>query len=208
MKQQSEEWHEARLGMITGSRFGSLMVNGKGKDGLGRGAITYAYELMSEILTGEAKILEGVALDHGNKYEPYAKLEYEVIKGVEIEEVGFLGHPDIEGVGGSPDGLVEKDGLIEIKCPYNPVEHLKYISEGKLPNSYIAQIQGYLWITDRKWCDFITYDPRINDSKFRMKVIRFDRDDDYIKKLEKKVKALKNYLNNLLNKKDAKAKKL
>jgi exodeoxyribonuclease (lambda-induced) len=85
-----------------------------------------------------------------------------------------------EWLGGTPDGFVDDDGIIEVKCPYNGGNHLRSLLTGEVYNpEYLYQIQGYLWMTGRKWCDFITYDPDLIDA-LQINIIRVERDDSTI----------------------------
>ena len=84
-------------------------------------------------------------------------------------------------IGASPDGLVNKDGLLEIKCP-NSATHLETLISGKVPRQYIAQVQGQLLITERNWADFVSYDPRMPENA-KIKIIRVERDEAYIREL-------------------------
>jgi hypothetical protein len=80
--------------------------------------------------------------------------------------------------------MVGDDGLLEIKCP-NSATHIEYILSNKLPSVYKPQVQGQLWVTGRKWCDFVSYDPRITKRPYWH--IRIDRDEDYITELSGKI---------------------
>ena len=59
-------------------------------------------------------------------------------------------------IGYSPDGLVGKDGLIEIKSR-RPKKHLQTIIAGTVPAENMAQIQAGLLVSGRDWCDYISY---------------------------------------------------
>ena len=89
--------------------------------------------------------------------------------------------------GASPDGLVGKDGLIEIKCP-NTATHLETLLGQSVAGKYDTQIQWQLACTDRLWCDFVSFDPRLPE-QMRLFVSRVKRDDDRIKELEEAVTA-------------------
>jgi hypothetical protein len=140
--QQTEEWFAARLGKFTASRFGDLMTKGRKKDEtFGGTAISYMMEVAAEQLTGQRVQIFGAALDHGTEYEDAARQEYEKRTGVEVEELGFCEISDYSG--GSPDGKVKDDDkLIEIKCPYNTVNHLKNVINKEIDMKYIWQMQG------------------------------------------------------------------
>lgn len=187
MKQRTTEWFDARLGKITASRFGDVMTKAKSGKGLSAKAESYLLELVTEIMTGDSKQIESASLDWGTFTEENACEEYEVLNFVEVEKVGFIQHPEYEKVGGSPDGLVGDKGIIEIKCPFNSANHISYLFSEKLPGAYYAQIQGNLWITEREWCDFISFDPRVLDQTKRMIIKRVERDEKYITDLEESI---------------------
>jgi predicted phage-related endonuclease len=94
-------------------------------------------------------------------------------------------HPSIGDTGASPDGLVDADGLVEIKCP-NTATHIETLKGQCAPAKYITQMQWQLACTGRKWCDFVSYDPRMPDS-MRFFCVRVQRDDELIESLEKDV---------------------
>ena len=112
-------------------------------------------------------------------------MAYEAATGAMVEEVGFIKHPTLPMVGGSPDGLIGEDGGWESKSPYNTANHIYTILEG-MPAEHEAQIQGLMWITGRKWWDFQSFDPRLPAPMNRY-VQRIDRNDIFIKQLENEV---------------------
>jgi hypothetical protein len=128
-------------------------------------------EILSERLTGEIvqKYRNG-AMEWGIEHEPLAKMEYEMRTGRAITDVGFVDHPTIENLGASPDGLVE-DGLVEVKCPTTST-HLEYILDGGIPAEYVPQMTLQLLCTQREWCDFVSFDPRV-PQKLQLFVRRF-----------------------------------
>jgi predicted phage-related endonuclease len=185
-EQGSVEWLLARVGFCTASRFKDVMdFTKKGDPGAKRKA--YAWELVCERLTGNAaEHFASVAMQHGTEFEPQARMEYEARTGAMVEQVGFLHHPTIALCGGSPDGLVDEDGGLEIKCPYNSANHLQCFLTG-MPEEHIPQVQGLMWITGRQWWDFVSYDPRMPDH-LKLYQSRIERDDEYIATLEKAVR--------------------
>lgn len=93
----------------------------------------------------------------GVESEPFARDAYAEHTGTQVTEVGFIiRHEDAYSVGYSPDGLVGEDGLIEIKSP-RAKGHVATALEGEVPAHYMAQIQCGLWVTGRKWCDFLSF---------------------------------------------------
>lgn len=178
--QGTDEWHQARLGKATASRFGDIIATTR--SGYSTSRRNYAAELAIEILTGSRQdFFKSAAMEWGTDTEPVARLHYSLETGNDVEETGFWLH-DILPCGASPDGLVGEDGLIEIKCP-NTATHIETLASGKVPRQYIAQVQGQLWITDRKWCDFVSFDPRLPENA-QMIIIRVERDEQLIRDLE------------------------
>jgi len=155
MKQQTKEWFAARLTYPTASCFDRI-VTGKGEPSKQRTG--YMYQLAGEIITGEREAgYQSADMLRGIEMEPEARLVYEMETETEIEQVGFKLHES--GLyGGSCDGLIDDDGMVEIKCP-KATTHIDYLEKNKLPTTYFQQVQGYLLIYGRKWCDFWSYFP-------------------------------------------------
>ncbi len=176
--QGTEEWFKARLGCPSGSGF-SKLVKTDGKPSTS--ADTYINHLIAEKVIGEPpETFSNEWMERGKQLEPDARSFYEFERGVTVQEVGFIKHDEYE-CGVSPDGLVNADGLLEIKCPA-PATHIKYLRAGVLPSGYKAQCQGQLWITGRKWLDFLSYHPSLPPF-----LIRIEPDKEYIKLLEAEV---------------------
>lgn len=183
-EQRSLDWFAARLGIPTGSRFNDIMS--RTKSGYSASRKNYAAELIIERLTGvPTETFTSTAMQWGTDNEPVARLQYSLETGNDVEETGFWRHDDLEA-GASPDGLVGKDGLLEIKCP-NSATHIETLFKKKLPRQYQAQVQGQMWITERKWCDFVSFDPRLPENA-QLIIIHVERDDLYISELETEVK--------------------
>lgn len=184
MIQGSPEWHLARCGHITASRFCDVMA--KVKVGEAATRRDYRWELVTERLSGVP--CEGYtnrAMEWGTAHEAEARLAYEAATGNLVDVVGFIPHPRIAMVGGSPDGLIDDDGGQEIKCPYNSVVHVQTLAGG-MPPEHRAQVQGNMWVSGRQWWDFVSFDPRM-PKKLRLYVQRILRDDAYITLLEAEV---------------------
>lgn len=185
-RQGTADWHAARLGKITASRFADVMSNGRG-GGLSKTAESYLLELVSETYTRvPASQVDTLALRHGREYEAAARLEYEESTSQIVVETGFIQHPRHELVGGSPDGLVGSDGIIEIKCPLTPQRHAAVLLSGEMPDEHKYQVQGLLWITGRRWCDFCSYHPDW-PSNLRLVVVRVERDEALIENIQSRV---------------------
>lgn len=102
-----------------------------------------------------------------------------------MDEVAMIDHPSIAMSGASPDGCIDKDGLIEIKCP-NSATHMKTLLSKKPDGKYITQMMWQMACTGRKWCDFISFDPRF-PVHLQLFITRIQRDDDQIYLMESEV---------------------
>ena len=194
-EQGSDEWLSMRLGKITASRVKDVLTKGRGNTP-SKTAESYMVELMAEILTGESKpFFENDAMRWGTETEPQARSMYEVNNGfVSVVEVAFVEHN--EQVGISPDGLIADDGLLEIKCP-NTTTQIKRALSDDYSSDYKAQIQMQLWVTEREWCDFVSFDPRL-DCEAGYLQQRVFRDEEYIKEMKVKVYAFVEKMNELI----------
>jgi hypothetical protein len=170
--QGTTEWHQERLGKPTASRFEDIKPGKSG--GWSVATMTYMKELIAERLTGQWAEVNAWTLEWGNDHEDDAKEAYTIKTGQAIIPVGFV---ERDGMGGSPDGLVGDDGMIEIKCPAGSKQHIDYILNGC--DDHLPQIQANMYFTDRKWCDFISYDPRMPED-MQLFITRIARDDKYI----------------------------
>ena len=182
--QGSEEWHKVcRLGKVTASRMADVMS--KGKSGESASRKNYRTELVVQRLTGlPGESFTNAAMEWGTLTEPKARIAYEAELGVFVSQIAFVDHPSIVNFGCSPDGLID-DGLIEIKCA-NSSTHIEYLMDGKPPAKYIPQMQCQMAVTGAKWCDFVSFDPRLPDD-LQLFVVRLERDEEYIKAMEVEV---------------------
>lgn len=182
--QGSDEWHQLRLGKVTASRVADVVA--KTKSGYSASRANYAAQLIAERLTGKpGDSFTNAAMQWGTDMEPEARRAYEFHRDTDVTEVAFVLHPTIGDSGASPDGLVDADGLVEIKCP-NTATHIETLVGLTAPAKYITQMQWQMACTGRKWCDFVSYDPRLPES-MRFFCVRVPRDDDLIASLEAEV---------------------
>ena len=184
VQQGSEAWHQMRLGKVTASRVADLLAKTKTGPSASRG--NYLIELALQRVT---KTIEesytNVAMEWGTQTEPQARVAYEVKTGNFVDQVAFIDHPTIAGFGCSPDGIVAADGLIEIKCP-NSATHWSYIKANEPPNKYFIQMQAQMAVTGAKWCDFVSFDPRMPE-RSQLLVVRVMRDPEYILYMEAEI---------------------
>jgi len=182
--QGTTEWKQLRLGKVTASRISDVMS--KGKNGESASRKNYRTELVVQRLTGEpGESFTNSAMLHGVDNEPFARAAYEAATSYCVMQVPFVNHLTISNFGCSPDGMISTNGLIEIKCP-NSTTHIEYLLDGKPPTKYVPQMQCQMAVTGRKWCDFVSYDPRLPED-LQLFVVRLERDDEYIKAMEEEV---------------------
>jgi putative phage-type endonuclease len=182
--QGSPEWFTLRCGKVTASRVADIIA--KTKTGPSASRANYMAQLIAERLTGEVQeSYTNAAMQWGTEKEPDARTAYEFRSDVTVEQIGFVIHPRIAHSGASPDGLVVTDGLVEIKCP-NTATHIETLQGRSVPSKYVTQIQWQLACTGRKWCDYVSFDPRMPES-MSLFVSRVERDDKTISELEAQV---------------------
>ena len=177
--QGTEEWKQARVGVPSGSKFSDIMAKGGGAT-----RATYLTALALERITGVREEFKATfAMEQGTEREPFARSAYEAHTGQFVTEIGFCMHDTLQ-VGVSPDGLVGKDGMTEYKCPM-PKTHLEYLrlEPGKCPTAYRWQVQGQLWVAEREWCDFVSYNPDFPENA-QLIIRRVVRDEKAINELE------------------------
>jgi putative phage-type endonuclease len=182
--QGSPEWFAARLGKVSASRVADVIA--KTKTGWGASRANYAADLVAERLTGAtAEKYSNAAMAWGTETEPQARSMYEFMRDCDVVEVGTVLHPTIDMSCASPDGLVGDEGLVEIKCP-NTATHIDTLLGDAIAGKYITQMQWQMACTGRKWCDFVSFDPRM-PGDMQILVSRVARDDAMIADLEKHV---------------------
>ena len=156
MEQGTDEWLEARRGIVTASVVGKLITPTlkHANNDTSRGLVR---ELVAERITGRVvPTYPSRDMERGTLDEPYARDVY-AEHYAPVVEVGFMVR-EINGhrLGYSPDGLVGDDGLIEIKSR-QPKVHLAHILADKVPAENMAQIQCGLLVSGRQWCDYLSY---------------------------------------------------
>lgn len=176
IEQGTQEWLDARSGVVTGSRFKDIVTPAKAE--LSKSSKTYMHELVAERMGATVSFYQNDHMKRGNELEPDARTAYEFIKDCKVDEVGFCLH-DSKLIGVSPDGLIGEDGGLEIKCP-KETTHISYLEKGELPLIYKPQVQGCMWVTGRKWWDFMSYHPDLPPL-----IVRVYRDEDYIASMRK-----------------------
>lgn len=178
--QQSDAWLRNRIGRIPGSRIvdvcSYLVIKSRaGEPSAKRNSLRM--DLIAERLTGRAKDhYVSPQMEHGTDTESEAVMFYERALRTMCAPVGFVLHPKYDFTGSSPDALVGTEGVLEVKCP-DTTTHLEYIQAGVVPEQYLPQIAWEMACTERKWADFVSYDPRIQDQRLRFFYRRTGRDE-------------------------------
>jgi putative phage-type endonuclease len=197
MEQRTEEWFSARLGKVTASRVADVVA--KTKSGYSASRANYMAQLVVERMTNkQAESYSNAAMEWGTEQEPLARAAYEAEVGVLVDEVGMIDHPTVEMSGASPDGLVGGDGLVEIKCP-TTATHIDTLMGEEAPKKYYDQMQWQMACTGRKWCDFVSFDPRMPEG-LQLFVKRVERNDEYIAMLESEVATFLQEVSDKVNK--------
>lgn len=191
---KKEAWVMQRVGKFTASNVSKLMTYEDKLQDLPKGAKTYAEEVALEILTNGKSRNEftSEAMERGNEKELEAVARFTQITGIECQNLGenqeFVEWSDY--FGGTPDGLFEENGLIEVKCP-NSKTHFFYIKNLKSAEDlkkhkpeYYWQIQGNFLATGRNKGYFISYDDRFTDENLQILILEINRNDEDIEKLK------------------------
>lgn len=155
--QGTEEWLQARRGLLTASNLGKHITPSTLKVADNETSRTLTMQLAAERITGHVEHVYPTAdMQRGTDDEPFARAVYSE-HFAPVEEIGFVTlEQDGYTIGYSPDGFVGDDGLVEIKSR-KPEKHIAHVLDGKPPVYNMAQMQAGMFITGRKWCDYISF---------------------------------------------------
>ncbi len=178
--QGTDQWLELRLGRATASRFKDVMTTIKSGEAAARR--NYKTEIILERINGKRseRNFKSSAMDWGNDTEELAATEYMLKTGNIADACGIFLHNEAM-IGDSPDRLVGDDGCVEIKC-FNSANHYETLFTGLMPKEHMPQVQGHMWLANRDWCDFVSFDPDF-PPKAQLFIQRIKRDDEYIKNM-------------------------
>lgn len=220
-EQGSAEWHACRLGIPTASRFADVLAEGGDDRGLPQSVIDsmvkngctaeqlaaamkaaksrsaggtrrrYLRDLAAETIRGtvEEDGYTNAHMERGRVQEDDARKLYAFMADAEPQRVGFIRNGR---AGCSPDSLIGDDGGLEIKTALGHIQ-IERLQRGGLPPEHRAQVQGSLWITGRKWWDFVSYSPGL-----RPLIVRVEPEPDYIAKLAVAIDSFNAELDNLV----------
>lgn len=189
VEQGSDEWKILRLGRITASDASKILVKSRTKGQVfGDTAMSYLYAKAAEIITGELPpdLDQVYAIAYGKGLEPQARAAFEFITGGAVETLGICTPSEKrlgQYLGFSPDGKFGEE-FLEIKCPLNTANHLKFICEDFIRPEYIAQMQFSMMIAKTPFHYFLSYDPRVPQKPIAYKQVF--RDEEMIKELKER----------------------
>jgi len=195
-EQRSEEWFAAH-DIPTASLFKKIITTSGTPS---RSAMDYMFTLAAQRITGiYEETYHSRAMDEGTVREDTSRLVYSMIHEVEVEQVGFC-LADNGRWGCSPDGLVGEDGLVEFKNPTGKIA-IKRLLKGELPTDCFTQVQGQLFVTERIWCDFVSYYPGLPTF-----ILRVERDEEFIEALHQELITFCDELDAICNKVESRRK--
>ena len=181
--QRSEEWLACRRGKITASSIQRVLAGPET-----RSRNSYMMSLVFD-LEGVPDFNDeepGVWFEDGRKYESWARGWYSWNYNVDVSETGFVLHDEFDWIGCSPDGIVEPDGLIEIKYRKSLKTYDQHTK--RIQPSAFNQMQMQMYVMDRAWCDYVNY-WRNDDNEEKGHVQRVQRDDERLELLIEKCHA-------------------
>lgn len=177
IEQGSQEWHDLRLGKLTGSSAAKLFGTPAARE-------KYLYDRAAEIVTGcrcdSDEGAQGKHMARGHEFEEVALIKYTVATLNEVQRIGFVQLNEF--VGCSPDGLVGDDGIIEIKVPdsnnyFRQILELTANGVKAIPSEYYAQMQFNMFVCGRAWCDYVLYNPKHEANGKSLFILRVERDN-------------------------------
>ena len=197
------EWYAARIGLVTSSKVHDA-ITARQKGGTHELAArkNLRMQMLAEMLTGRTvEHYVSPAMDWGVENEPRARAEYEYRKGVNVEPLGIVMHPTNARAAATADGWAAPNGILEIKCP-ETYTHLEYMESGLIPKEYLDQIDWQMACCgpEIEFCDFVSFDPRLEVEELQLFVVRRERDEKRIAEMED---AVNQFLSELIAKFEA-----
>lgn len=148
IEQRSPEWFEQRKRKITGSNIGAIL----GCDPF-RKPKDVMRAMVRSSLGAESEFTGNIATEYGTKFESFAIADLEMETGLNVVETGFHVSTEYEWLGASPDGLINDDAVLEVKCPFGKRDSDQFKDIIEQPH-YYAQMQIEMLCTGRKKCHF------------------------------------------------------
>lgn len=189
-EQAREEWYKKRSGKFTCSKIGLLAGSGRAKDAeFTKQGYDYIYQVAAERKGSYSFPFESGPTRWGKDNESEAIEEYCDLSGVDSStvETGVDCYRELcDYLGGTPDALIGNKGTAECKCPFSPAQHMRWRHQGGVPAEHLWQVNGHMLVTNREWCDFISFDPRISGPE-RLYVVRTERDEGVMKLMRERI---------------------
>lgn len=182
-EQGTEPWAEARRGIPTASNADRLITPKTGE--LSAQATDYACELIAQAMLPphywKTDEHPSRAMENGIKTEREARNYFELQRGCDVREVGFV-LTDDKRFGCSPDGLIDPEEGLELKCPEHK-KQIRYLIDNKLPDAYRPQVHFSMVVTKRPHWWFMSYAIGLKPLLIRVDV------DDYTRKVAEAMEA-------------------
>ena len=171
-EQRSDAWYKARLGNPGASEFSNIITS---EGNLSKSRENFMFRLAAEKIRGKSdEAFQSEAMVNGQAKEEEARIFFQLIQHIKIKKVGMIYKDRQKLFHTSPDGLIGSDSGIEIKCPLAKTQ-AKYLIEKKLPTQFFVQIQGNLYVSERKYWWFMSY-----CDSMKPLLIRVERDKKFI----------------------------
>lgn len=153
MEQRSDDWFAARRGLITASSVGAILGNSPNAT-----RADVMRRMVREWHGAETEFTGNIATEYGTRNEAGAITEYTMETANRVEPVGFVTREDWAGC--SPDGYINDDGGLEVKCPFGlrNDENPQFKTLAEQPH-YYDQVQFSLWVTGRALWHFYQWAP-------------------------------------------------
>ena len=163
--QGTDEWLRLKHGVLSASTFKNIITAKTLKLSMAAKSTLFFDDILSQRI--DKTLPDNFVnwdMQRGLIDEPYAVQQYAAEYNQEYKYCGFvinnrLGFP----LGFSPDALIGDDGFIEVKSKM-PKHQIKTIldhvcgrTEELIPSEHMMQVQAGLYITERQWCDFISF---------------------------------------------------
>lgn len=192
------EWLKKRIGRFTASEIHKLFVASrtKGKH-FGDTAMTYIRQKAAELLTLQVKEeINFKQAEWGKANEFEAVQAFEKLTGLKGQYYGvanptFFNYGDYAG--GSPDWEIEGEEGADVKCPFNTDEHVKNLMLKSADDfsdvrwEYYCQAQMNMYIRKWKRFHFVSYDPRMIEHKYRLKILTVYPDAVWVNQFNEKL---------------------
>ncbi len=188
----TDDWFLCRRGRITASTRADILQ---------RGDVVEWRKLADELRAEMEPDFEKKEFDHpamawGRRHERKALSETSerlVGNRYQLVEPGFLLHPLHDMTGATPDGFLE-DYTIQIKCPFQPKNHMETVNTGTIKSIYYSQVNFEAWVSGKKRIIFGSFDPRIpKDSLDRLCLIEIPLDLQLIQRFEDGLSRFREY---------------